>query len=199
MLKTFFSITTLLSFILGAYAWKILHSSHNYNRASGLNKHQIRRSQVLVEIEGSNVTTQDVDFEYTLMTDVLNQENDMTSIPDFGLQIDQELSTLKVNILNSIVERKMLYHVVKQDVNFDINNSNRYVKCLSEWMKLIESNKEIFLDADNRTRLKSRLCENTCNYHLYLYRCVSSEFRTCIQVHVCSNEYWEHTLWKRQE
>ena len=161
MKKTLITITFLFCFLFGAYVWKILHTRHSINRTSELRRLNIGKQQILVEIEGVEITKADVNFEYAIFTGVLEKDPDITSVPDFGDKIDEELGPLKVNILNSIVERKILYHAVKADPNFDLSNSKRFVGCLEEWMSLKKEGAALFSIPENQNRMKSRLCENS--------------------------------------
>ena len=162
--KISFLLIFLVAFSLGAYAWRILHINHSIDRGDDLKRRlQNNHQKVLVEIGGSQISKDDVAFEYELLTKGLvgQEESEMTQIPDFGDRLDDELNSLKENILNSLVERTMLYQLVKQDKSFNLSDSKRYVTCLQDWSKTLEVGKELFETQENQDRLKARLCEQS--------------------------------------
>ena len=153
-----------IAFCLGAYAWRVLHTSHSIERSADLRRRlQNSHQKVLVEIEGAQISKDDVAFEYALLTKgLINVEGtDMTPIPDFGDRLEEELIPLKESILNSLVERTILYQLVKQDKGFNLSDSNRYVDCLQDWSQTLETGDELFKNRENQDRLKGRLCEQS--------------------------------------
>ncbi|MFK7822606.1 MAG: peptidylprolyl isomerase [Oligoflexales bacterium] len=153
-----------IAFCLGAYAWRVFHTNHSIERGADLRRRlQNSHQKVLVEIEGAQISKDDVAFEYDLLTKgLVNAERlDMTPIPDFGDRFDEELISLKETILNSLVERTMLYQLVKQDKSFNLADANRYVDCLQDWAKTLEAEEGLFESRENQDRLKARLCEQS--------------------------------------
>ncbi|NRA44855.1 MAG: peptidylprolyl isomerase [Oligoflexales bacterium] len=164
MRKFSFLMIFIFAFSLGAYCWRVLHTSHSIDRSADLRR-KLRGSpqKVLVEIGGSQISKDDVAFEYELLTKGLvdPEQQDMTPIPDFGDRLDEELTPLKETILNSLVERTMLYQLVKQDKSFNLSDSQRYVDCLKDWTATIDAGEDLFSSRENQDRLKARLCEQS--------------------------------------
>lgn len=159
-----FFFVFIFAFCLGAYVWRVFNTTHSIDRGADLRR-KLRSSKqdILVEIGGSPISKDDVAFEYTLLTKGLEDAKklDMTPIPDLGDRLDEELISLKETILNSLVERTMLYQLVKQDKSFNLGDSQRYVDCLHQWMETVEANADLFQTRENQDRLKSRLCEQS--------------------------------------
>jgi parvulin-like peptidyl-prolyl isomerase len=60
-----------------------------------------------------------------------------------------------------LLERKILYHYIAQETDFDISNSGRFVECLKEWQETIGQPDELKMDAKAHDRLKTRMCESS--------------------------------------
>lgn len=156
-------ITGLLAFLLGAYIWNISNTSRTISVQSQTNELASANPipSILVEIEDDEVSRDDLEFEYQLLVNKIFDNDDLTPIPDLGDRYESELNSLKEKIIDSLVERKILFQFIKQDTNFDVDNPSRYVSCVEEWMKIIKVDLEILRDSNNQQRLKERLCQQS--------------------------------------
>jgi hypothetical protein len=67
---------------------------------------------------------------------------------------------LRERIITSVVERKVLFHFVRQKTKGAIlDDPSRYQKCLSQHKEAIESKAEFFSQSKSRELLKTKLCE----------------------------------------
>ena len=149
-------------FGVGAYAWKIGHTGHNAAKDGEepqTNDKRLGPRSVLVYVGDAPITTEDMEWEYTMQTKGLIDAKDLTPIPELGSKLNVFLNPLKERILANIIERKLLYKYVTQDPEFDMTDSNRYIDCLVEWQETVNAAGDLITGPTDRERLKSRLCE----------------------------------------
>ena len=166
--KIYPALLCVLAFVAGGYFWKISKTERTIADATNRpTAPDLVDTGILVKVEDLRVTADDLRFEYDLLTARIWNSEELTPIPDLGDQYETELASLKGKILDSLVERKVLYRFVQHDKRFDLDNPSRYVGCLNQWMTTIESQHELFASPDNQQRLKERLCELSV-LHQYL-------------------------------
>ena len=159
--KYLYPVLVISGFSMGAWTWKILNNRQSNDRLLRLQeKINQRAKDVLVNINGTTVKKEDIDFEFRVLTMNLNEE-DISSIPSISPGINPTNQPLNENIIDSLVERKMLYQIILKDEHFSINNPARYTDCLQNWVDATKANQGLFKNPGDKDRLKSRLCEQS--------------------------------------
>lgn len=156
----------LILFIVGGYVWKVQNTGQQSietyaNDVVSASSH----NDVLIVVGDTPIKVEDIDWEYKLHTAGLIGMPDMTSIPNLGKSIEQELSPLKQSILGDLVERKVLFKFVQQDKSFDMSDPSLVTACLTEWQDTLKKSPDVFPEAHDQERLKSRLCEKALIMH----------------------------------
>ena len=121
---------------------------------------------LVAEVAGERLTQEDVEWEYRLLTEgqggVFDRET-LTPIPDPGDRYHRELAPLRRALLQSLIERKVLYAYLQRDRAFPAADPARYTPCLEAWAKASESllatQPALLPKGRDRERLKARLCE----------------------------------------
>ncbi len=121
----------------------------------------LRHGSTLVEVAGTPIDSDDLEWEYNLHLKGMIGPGEMTPIPDLGNKFEKELSPLKQSLLAGMIERKALFKYLQQDKKFDIEDPSRYTACLKEWQTSIEENPGLFESSRSRELLKNRLCERS--------------------------------------
>lgn len=121
----------------------------------------LRSGSTLVEVAGTPIDSDDLEWEYNLHLKGMVGPGDMTPIPDLGTKLEKELSPLKQALLAGMIERKLLFKYLQQDKKFDIEDPSRYTSCLKDWQTSVEENPGLFESSHSRELLKSRLCERS--------------------------------------
>ena len=116
---------------------------------------------VIVEVGKEKILRDDVEWEYQLLTHGITDTTNLTPIPNLGSKIHTELGPLRRSILENLIERKLLYAMVRRDEGFDGTNAARYSTCLTEWQKTSSTLPTEVSGGRARERLKSRLCERS--------------------------------------
>jgi hypothetical protein len=149
-------------FLVGAYFWKVANTGQ---QDVGLDYATVeeppQRNSVLVEIGDATITSDDLDFEFSLQTRGVTTSEDLTPIPDLGARYERELSPLKQGLLSSMIERKLLYKYIQEHTKFDLEDPKRYTQCLDEWQKTVADPQTGIGSQSDRERLKQRLCEKS--------------------------------------
>ena len=146
-------------FILGASVWKILNIRQSYSRVMTAGPViPPGWGDPLVYINETPIRQPDIDFEIKVLTAGL-KEAGITATPETPMESSQINNTLEKNIIDSLVERKMLYQIVKQDKSFSPDDPARHQDCLANWIASVNSDPELFASNDDQQRLKARLCE----------------------------------------
>ena len=163
--KALFPVLILLGFFIGGYSWQVLSTRQSHDRLLSLqNKIDKGEESTLVNVDKASVDKEDIDFEFRVLTMNL-KDDDISAIPDnsqtFSKKEENPLSPLRENIINSLVERKMLFQIIRRDDSFSLKDSERYVSCVKNWMRSVSANKELFKNTRDQERLKSRLCEQS--------------------------------------
>ncbi len=163
MSKKWIIIGILICFFVGAYTWKIAYTGRHTarNEKQDLETTQIPLHATLVYVGEEPISSEDLEWEFDLQTKGLEASEELTPTPDLGPKLDQALSPLKERLLASMIERKVLYHFVGQDPEFDLSISARYTGCLEEWQTSLKETASIAKTNKDQERLKSRLCEQS--------------------------------------
>ena len=121
----------------------------------------LSRGSTLVEVAGTPIDSEDLEWEYNLHVKGMTGTGEMTPIPDLGGKLERELSPLKQSLLSGMIERKLLFKYLQLDKKFDIEDPSRFTSCLKEWQTTIELNPEQFQSNRSKELLKNRLCERS--------------------------------------
>jgi hypothetical protein len=163
LFKHWYLIASVVCFGLGAYVWKMGSKSS----PSSLAASQLERSSaakfgsVIVEVGKEKILREDIEWEYQLLTHGISDTSNMTPIPNLGSKIHAELGPLRRSILENLIERKLLFAMVRRDEGFDSSNAARYSACLTEWQKASQSLPSEVSNGRARERLKARICERS--------------------------------------
>lgn len=150
-------------FLVGAYTWKIANTGHNLSGVTVLKPEAVTLGQgVLVAVDGEPISRWDVDLEYRLLTKGLTEETELKPVPELEKSYTQELDTLRERILDSLIERKLLYRFVNLDKTFDISSAARYDACVQEWQKaVVRIDVPKPQESKARAKLKEWICERS--------------------------------------
>lgn len=163
MFKHWYLIVSVLFFAFGAYVWKV--RGRNTPMTASPPSQDIPASSkfgsVIVEVGKDKILREDIEWEYSLLTHGIVDNTNLTPIPNLGSKFHEELGPLKRSILENIIERKLLFAMVKRDDGFDSTNPARFTSCLSDWQKSLAGLPKEVADSGARDRLKSRLCERS--------------------------------------
>jgi peptidyl-prolyl cis-trans isomerase C len=162
LIKHWYLIASLAVFALGAWMWKLKGSRIPTTSGSVAEKVDVSKfGSVIVEVGKDKILRTDIDWEYQLLTNGINDNTNLTPIPNLGSKIHQELGPLRRSILESMIERKLLYAMVKKDENFDSTDAARYTGCLEDWQKATRALPADISASGGSDRLKTRLCERS--------------------------------------
>ena len=137
-----------LSFAAGAYVWKITASGRKTQNIDLLKPPPEERGANILLIDGSPVTWEDLEWEFRVHTVGIISDKGTTSLPNLTSSLSKELDPLKLRLLSSIIERKVLINFIGQDKTFPGNEGHRRAD--------IGRGKASFQDEE---RLKIRTCE----------------------------------------
>jgi hypothetical protein len=163
LFKHWYLIASVVCFILGAYIWKM----GTKNTPASLAASQLERSSsakfgsIIVEVGKEKILREDIEWEYQLLTHGISDTSNLTPIPNLGSKIDTELAPLRRSILENLIERKLLYSMVRRDEGFDSANAARYSACLTDWQKASQALPAEVAGSRAKERLKARLCERS--------------------------------------
>jgi peptidyl-prolyl cis-trans isomerase C len=161
--KVIYIFVAALLFAAGAYIWKI--NNTGYKQAVSGEQVQyapvLNESSTIVEVAGTPITTEDLEWEYKLHTAGVTDRTTLTPIPDLGERFEKELQPLRKALVSSIIERKLLFTFIRQDKTFDLDDPGRYTECLKQWQEEISRKNALFNSKLNKERLKTRLCERS--------------------------------------
>lgn len=157
----FYGILWVLCFGVGFYIWDMNQDHRVMLPSSKIAQDAISHTGILVDIAGKIITSEDLQFEYDLMTQSLESDASLLSKSDSKESAVSDLAPLKEKILETMIERMLLYTFLGEDQSFDLENPSRYQNCLSEWMVTIKKNISILQVSDNQERLKNRLCQGS--------------------------------------
>lgn len=162
MRKAIYILVCLILFGLGTYVWRIKNTGlSNVVEMTQVSRPANFQSSTVVEIGDEQVTQEDVDWEYDLVTSAAADRQSLTAIPDLGSRYDVEMQSLRKELISAIVERKLLFRFVQQDRDFQFDDPARYTTCLTEWQDTLKDQSNAVLMKGGRERLKSRLCERS--------------------------------------
>ena len=163
MNKKLMIVAALVCFAGGAFAWRVLHTGRALSGLSSPHEPAVNSSAqgVLVEVAGSPISAEDLDWEFALHTLGIQKSDELTPIPDLGTKLEKELAPLKQKLMAGIIERKMLFSMVQQDKTFGYAEPGRYTDCLTDWQKTTNAEPKTFATHIDRERLKSRICERS--------------------------------------
>jgi len=153
-------------FLLGAYAWRVVHTGRPSAVAGNASDSAAAGERVvvqgsIVEVGGTPISSEDLEWEFAQHMRGAIQNDELTPIPDLGPKTDKELNPLRQRLMSGIIERKVLYKYILQDKKFDSDNPARFMDCLKIWQETTQSEPAVYPTEEDRTRLKSRLCERS--------------------------------------
>ena len=159
-----FLIILFLFFSAGIAVWKLgrggLHPQEIDANQQAVSDGRAAAGSI-VEIDGEAVTRSDVEFEYQLHTIGTTGDEDLTPMPKSDPQNQRDISTLKEELLSTIVERKVLFKYIQQDKSYSSFISENQPRCAAEWKTTLETGIKLFETQENQGRLKSRICETS--------------------------------------
>jgi peptidyl-prolyl cis-trans isomerase C len=162
-----FWVGLFLSFALGGYIWRFsnrMQTKSDFADGSDSDRKKLQPVPMrgtIVTVAEKPVTAEDLQFEYDLHTAGLSNAEELTQIPNLGSRFAKDMEPLKQLLLATLLERKILYHYIAQETDFDINNPGRFVECLKEWQTAVEQQEEFKMNEASKVRLKSRICESS--------------------------------------
>ena len=159
--KSIYIFLALVFFLGGAYLWKVTNSGRRSVSSSQSVSERVSRDidAILVYVGELPITSKDLDWEFAMHTKGVFGDEELQSLPSTFTQFEEGLGPLRQRLLASLIERKMLFQYIKQDVNFDLQNPARFTDCLQRWSDV--SNEEFHAkeSPQNKERLKARICE----------------------------------------
>lgn len=173
--KMIYGILCMVCFAVGTFAARVLNSGRTHADATRATERRekaadLTTTPVIAEVGGETITQDDIDWEYSLATQEVDDKDSLTPIPDLGGRMHEELGNLRRSILAALIERKVLFSYVRKDTAFGLENPARYTACLSEWQRLEqEANAQgnaggaaaLLRRGGGRERFKARLCERS--------------------------------------
>jgi hypothetical protein len=161
-LKYFIPLLGVFFFLCGSYYLKMNGTVHQPKKLSVIENSvaEFPASLILVNVGNSEITNEDLEFEFKLHAKGIEKTDELTPIPDLGDHTENELSPLKSRLVSFMIERKLLYNFVQEDKKFDYENPGRFVSCLNDWLEAVEKSDE-FKNKFDQQRLKTRLCERS--------------------------------------
>jgi hypothetical protein len=165
VIKKIFVISALLfSFAIGGYVWKLRNTGRfevdeTVLEDTGDHENDDFGVAPVLYVGDTTVTTQDIEWEYELLTRGVVNNPEMTPIPELGNKVEEYLSPVKERLVANLIERKLLFQYIKEDRNFTFDDPNRFTDCVKEWQETLQQNQDFFKTGDTREKLKSRLCE----------------------------------------
>jgi len=159
--KLIFLLLLISCFVGGIYSWRLVNTGRNPVRdmAQRYELQVLGAQGTLVYVGDKAITYDELDFEFSLHTKGIFDREDIKSDVDLSAEQDKELASLKMRLLATVIERKLLFSFIEGDPNFELSNPARFTKCLEEWQAAILESSEFFQDESLRERLKVRLCE----------------------------------------
>ncbi len=163
MSRPIYIIAVILFFAGGAYIWKATHTGRRpiakleVPTASTEDRRQVRAT--LVYVGDVAITSDDLDWEFSLHTQGVFDSDELMAVPDLGAKYEKELDPLKQRLLAGLIERKLLYKYIEQDSSFNLQNPGRFTRCLDHWRKVMETPLHAQASSIERERLKARVCE----------------------------------------
>lgn len=154
----------LACFLGGAYYWKFSHTGESrpiVKLRDPKERQFTGPGGTIVVIDGKPVSSEELDFEYSLLTKGVFDSEELDPIPDLGSGFEKEIAPLKEKLLSSIIERKVLFQYVKRDKSFDLEDPALFTECLQEWQENLREAPDAITDPADKERLKERLCEQS--------------------------------------
>jgi len=153
----------IICFLAGATAWRVLHTGRSLSDLSSPEEPVSGGTPqgILVEVAGTPISSEDLEWEYSLHTRGVSKSEELTPIPDLGVRFDKELAPLKQKLMAGLIERKMLFNMVQQDKSFGYTEPGRYTNCLSEWQETTTAEPALYAKHSDKERLKARMCERS--------------------------------------
>ncbi len=164
MPKLLYALLAVAFFAIGAYVFKVKNTGQTIalEQVDAPPPQVFQPTAVVVEVGGEKVTQEDIDWEYELLTDGLDDKEALTPIPDLGQRYAEEMAALRKSLVSNVVERKLLYQFLQQDREFSFDDPQRYMSCMTEWQEGVKAAESKALGAKGgKERLKSRLCERS--------------------------------------
>ncbi|NRA64411.1 MAG: peptidylprolyl isomerase [Pseudobacteriovorax sp.] len=175
MIKNYLLIVTGLFFFAGgAYFWKIANTGvYHRNEYPSAPSSELLSTGDIVVVGDQRIGKDDIDWEFSLLTNGLFQDPELTAIPEIDKD-SPSLNTLREKLTTNLIERKLLFAFVKQDSDFNTNDPARFESCLKDWQHATTEQESLFKTKQDRERLKSRLCERSIVYQYLTERVFSN-------------------------
>lgn len=163
MPRLLYLLLAIAFFAFGAYVFKVKNTGQPLAKdpVDSSAPQVFQPTAVIVEVGGVKVTQEDIDWEYAVVTDGLDDKESLTPIPDLGQKYNEEMTALRKSLISNVVERKLLYTYLQLDRNFGFDDPQRYTACMTEWQESVKSDNKALLAKDGKERLKARLCERS--------------------------------------
>ncbi len=163
MPKILYALLALAFFAIGAYVFKVKNTGQplSIEQVEAPPPQVFQPTAVIVEVGGEKVTQEDIDWEYTLLTDGLDDKETLTPIPDLGPKYTEEMAALRKSLVSNVVERKLLYQFLQQDRDFGFDDPKRYMSCMTDWQEGVKAETKALQAKGGKERLKARLCERS--------------------------------------
>jgi hypothetical protein len=162
--RVLFFAAAISMFLGGAWLWRTFHAGRSI-LGSGVDSREAIAKQPLteaiVDIDGSPVLAEDLEWEYQLHTQGVLKNDGLTPIPDLGERTESELNPLRQRLMSGIIERKVLYRFVRQDKKFDSDDPARFTSCVAQWQEALVGAPNLYATDHDKERLKARLCEKS--------------------------------------
>lgn len=155
-LNRIYYVLILACFIIGLVFWKIHHTGRRTGVAYTNMPENLSPKSTVVYVGEEAISADDLEWEVKLHTLDLPPESEAGK--DDKKKYSYK-SALNEHLLSSMIERKVLYHYVKQDSEFDMTDPRRYTNCLKDWQAWTQTNPKLAAEKVNSERLKSKLCE----------------------------------------
>ncbi len=162
MKKTvFYAMSASFAFAVGVYSFKIANTGHNELLFDDSQNNRRAYKAGLIEIDKEVIEDADLNFEMTLLTDGLKVYKEISQSKDAVQNTKEVLLPLREKVLDSLVERKLLYHYLLKDQNFTKRKEALEQDCKNEFLEFLGKRAADYGDPASKKRLKQRICETT--------------------------------------
>ena len=162
------------SFGLGAYFWSLFHQYGPKTSQLAYQRNQSERGSMpdlLVRVGDDVITREQLELAMQLHLGLSQDSSDANGELEQVEQAvslkpleslnynEKDLYSLRQRLIGELIERRILWSLVKNDSTFDLNKAERWKGCMKELGHLQETNPSWAEDPDLQVRLKNRLCE----------------------------------------
>ncbi len=144
---------------LGVYAWKIANTGYNeFLWNDSVVKRRFSKNSLLVVGEES-IEQADIDFEIGILTKNLKLSKTFSSSATEKEDEKKFVEPLREKVLESLVERKLLYQYLTKEKDFARVKKDLETQCKREYQDFVVKHPEDFQEQGARQKLKQRVCE----------------------------------------